>query len=116
MFETTGSENSLNVDRSPAYAVVRAALLERRCVRADYRGLPRIMCPHVIGLKREKEHALFFQFAGESGSGLPPGGEWRCLDLSGLSNISIYPGHWRQGLPKTRPQSCVDQIDVQVKP
>jgi hypothetical protein len=82
---------------------------------ADYLGFTRLMCPHVIGLKQGKERALFFQFAGGSRSGLPPGGEWRCLDLSGLSKISIYAGRWRQGPSKTRPQSCVDQIDVQVE-
>ena len=83
---------------------------------ADYGGFSREMCPHVIGLKQGKEHALFFQFAGGSRSGLPPGGEWRCLDLSGLANISVFAGRWRQGPPKRRPPSCVDQIDVQVEP
>jgi len=85
-------------------------------VSANYRGFPRQMCPHVLGLKQGKEQALFFQFAGGSRSGLPPGGEWRCMELSALSNISIYVGHWRQGPPTSRPPSCVDQIDVQVEP
>lgn len=108
--------NAINRAPSSAYVFVRAALLERKCVSAEYGGFLQLMCPHVIGLKQGKERALFFQFAGGSKSGLPPGGEWRCLDLSRLSNISTYEGRWQQGPPKARPPSCVDQIDVQVEP
>src|SRR5258708_26195738 len=72
VLDSTRQENSINSTPSPAYAFVRAALLERRCVSAEYLGFTRLMCPHVIGLKQGKEHALFFQFAGGTTSGTPP--------------------------------------------
>ena len=82
---------------------------------AVYYGFQREMCPHVLGWKTGREHALFFQVGGEGSKGLPPGGAWRCLDLSELSEVSIHEGRWRTGPGYyDNPQSCVDEIDVRI--
>ena len=99
---------------SAHYNIVRKAILEKRIIVAVYGGYRREMCPHVIGYKDGRENALFFQFGGGSRSGLPPGGEWRCIHLADLSDISVQDGSWRTGQDHSRRQSCVDQIDVEV--
>jgi hypothetical protein len=99
---------------SDAYALVRRAIEERRPIEATYAGHHRSLCPHVLGTKDGTRRALFFQFAGGSSRGLPPDGDWRCLDIGGLSNLTIVDGPWRTK-PHTQPQSCVDKIDLAVK-
>lgn len=99
---------------SAIYMTIRDAILQKLQVTADYRGYNREFCPHVIGMKRGKEHVLGYQFAGGSSSGLPLGGEWRCFDVAGLSNVTTRSGAWYTGSSHTQPQSCVGDIDVEV--
>jgi hypothetical protein len=99
--------------------LIVAAIQQKLIVTATYQGRVRIMCPHVVGYKATKQHgqelnALFFQFAGESKSGLPPGGEWRCIHLDQLTNISTAPGEWHTAPDHSRPQTCVDHIIAEV--
>ena len=72
------------------------------------------MCPHALGTKNGRRQALFFQFAGESNRGLPPGGDWRCLPLDGLSDVSLHKGSWYTDDRYDQVQTCVDEIDVAV--
>jgi hypothetical protein len=98
---------------SATYAIVRNAIARRKQIVADYHGFTREMCPHCIGRnKHGGEQALFFQFAGGSKSLLPPGGEWRCLPLSGLSNVRARDGPWHSGDSHRRPQGCVKDVDL----
>jgi hypothetical protein len=98
---------------SDVYSIVRQAIIDKEQIVADYQAYHREMCPHVIGTKEGRRQALFFQFAGESSSGLPPGGEWRCIPVEGLANVSARPGEW-QTTSHTQPQTCVDVVDVEV--
>jgi hypothetical protein len=95
------------------YSIVRRAILDRQQIVATYHGHRREMCPHVIGTKDGSERALFFQFAGSSASGLPSGGEWRCIPIDGLTDVSSRPGRWHSA-PQTRPQTCIELVDVRV--
>jgi len=99
---------------SAAYNTVRKAILEKRIIVAVYDGYRREMCPHVIGYKDGKENALFFQFGGASKSGLPPGGQWRCIHLADLSDISVQDGPWRTGEHHSTRQTCVEDVDIEV--
>jgi hypothetical protein len=54
-----------------------------------------------------------FQFAGGSRSGLPPGGDWRCMRVADITDASWRAGAWHSR-PHSRPQHCVDEIDVEV--
>ena len=94
--------------------VIVAAIQQKLVVIANYQGYERLMCPHVVGHKGGRLNALFFQFAGGSKSGLPPGGQWRCVHLDELSNVSSQSGEWHTGPNHTRPQTCVDQIIAEV--
>jgi hypothetical protein len=96
------------------YALVRRAIEERRQVHATYGGHQRRMCPHVIGARAGQERVLFFQFAGGSGRGLPPGGDWRCLRLVGLTDVSIEDGPWHTRA-HSEPQRCIDDVDLEIE-
>jgi hypothetical protein len=97
------------------YAVVRQAIIDKHQILATYKGHHREMCPHVIGTKNGRQQALFFQFAGSSSTGLPPGGEWRCLPIDGLSEVISQPGEWYTGADHSQPQTCVDIVDVEIE-
>ena len=97
-----------------SYRLVREAILSRRQVVATYDGCRREMCPHVIGEKEGHDAALFFQFSGESNSGLPPNGQWRCIWIDNLSDVEVRDGDWHTGSGHSKGQTCVDLIDVEV--
>ncbi len=96
------------------YNIIRDAIQNKKQVVATYQGYVREMCPHVLGSKNGQIQALFFQFAGGSSSGLPPGGSWRCIPLDGLSNVSSRVGPWHTGSSHTQEQTCVDNIAIEV--
>ncbi len=101
-----------------AYALVRQAIIDNHQVFATYNGYPREMCPHVIGRKRGRRQALFYQFGGDSESGLRPDGSpnnWRCIPVDELRDVTIRPGEWHTAPNHSRPQTCVDEIDVEVR-
>ncbi len=99
------------------YNLVRQAIVNKQQVIATYNGHYREMCPHVIGLKNGKEHALFYQFSGTSRSGLEAQGSylnWRCIPISRLTDVAVRSGEWHTTSPHTQRQTCVDDIDKEV--
>lgn len=100
------------------YTTVRQAIISKQQITAFYDGYYREMCPHAIGLKNGREQALFFQFGGETSRGViqdPRGaGNWRCLELSKLSQVVAQDGPWYTASNHSKASTCVDQIDVEV--
>ena len=101
------------------YALIRQAIIDKNIVIANYQGHVREMCPHVIGKKKDREHAFLYQFAGGSSGGLKPDGSpsnWRCLRVDELSHVTIKKseGEWHTASNYSEVQSCVDEIDVKV--
>ena len=88
----------------------------RKQVLCVYGGHPRELCPIILGHSQGQEKGLTYQFGGESGSGLPRGGEWRCLWLSKVSDVELRDGPWIAGSSHTRPQGCVEDVDLDVNP
>jgi hypothetical protein len=99
---------------SEAHALVRRAIEEKKPLEATYKGHRRRLCPHLLGTRRGRSRALFFQFGGGSNRGLPPGGDWRCLEIDGLSEVSIGTGPWRTKA-HSQPQHCVDEVELEVE-
>ena len=92
--------------------------MEKKQIVAEYNGHMREMCPHVIGTKNGRAQALFNQFAGTSSSGpIIPGlkDNWRCIQIEGLGIIEVRDGEWYSFSNHTRPQNCIDEIDVEVE-
>lgn len=96
------------------YDLLRHAIENKLQVVCDYSGHRREMCPHVLGRKNGRQRILGYQFAGGSGSGLPPDGEWRCMVINSMSNVQVREGEWHTGSNHTRPQTCVEEIDAEV--
>ena len=96
------------------YSLIKQAIIHKDQVIATYNGHRREMCPHVIGRKGGRQQALFFQFAGGRSSGLPAGGEWRCIPVDRLTDVVVRPGPWHTGTSHTQEQTCVDVVDAEV--
>jgi len=101
---------------SPVYKQFAEAVATRRQIVCDYDGYPRELCAIILGHSRGQEKALTFQFGGQSRSGLPPRGEWRCLWLSKITNVRLRDGAWHAGTRHTQPQGCVEEVDLDVNP
>lgn len=110
---------------TPAYSLIRQAVLNKQQVVAWYNGHRREMCPHVLGTSKDgREQALFYQFGGTSQRGLGPDGSdenWRCLPLEGLSDVFVREGPWHterspySSQYDSRKQDCVASVDVEVR-
>jgi hypothetical protein len=101
---------------SPNYRLFERAMSLRKTIFCIYDGYPREICPIILGHSQGEEKALTYQFGGESKSGLPQGGEWRCLWLSKVTDIELRDGPWRVGSRHSRPQGCVEIVDLDVNP
>ena len=102
---------------SGTYELFALAMAERKQIHCSYHGRKRALCPIVLGHKNDgTEVALTFQFAGESETRLPPGGNWRCLALPEVSDVELRDGPWHAGSSHRQPQSCVEIVDLDVNP
>lgn len=104
----------MNAYSSPTYHTLRQALIGRTPVRCMYHGHMRECCPHTLGSSDGVPRVLMFQYGGQSSSGLPPGGQWRCMDVAAISSLTAVVGGWHTGHSHLRPQTCVKNVDVKV--
>jgi hypothetical protein len=99
-----------------AYTILAEAISTKQQVVGRYHDEERVFSPHALGRKRGAAHVLVYQYGGGSQSGLPPGGEWRCLDVEGLSELRLESGAWHTAPNVFNPQSCLDEIEVLADP
>ena len=100
-----------------AYSILRDAIQKKQNVAATYKDHYREMSPHTLGAKKGRQKALLYQFGGSSSSGLGPAGStenWRCVFVDELQNVKVIGGEWHSAPNHSRPQTCVDEIDVEV--
>ena len=99
------------------YERLRRAAARRQPVGAIYDGLPRLLCPHVLGRKAGQFHVLVYQIGGRSSSGWPltasRGGIWRCLAVEKLSQVELSAEAWLTQ-PRSRRQTCIDEVDFDI--
>ncbi len=99
---------------SQIYELLHLAAARRQPVAAVYDGLPRLLCPHVLGRKSGRLHVFFYQFGGSSNSGLPITpegvGGWRCLAVEKLSQVELSAHAWHTEL-RALHQTCIDEVD-----
>lgn len=102
---------------SPTYELFRAAMAGRKQIVCTYGGRRREICLAILGHTDGEEKALAYQFAGETNSTLPPGGEWRCLTLSKVTDVRLRSGPWIAGDGRhLASQTCVEGVDFDVNP
>jgi hypothetical protein len=98
------------------YRLLRTAVMGRNPIAASYHGCYRFLCPHRLGWNRRRQpRVLCYQYAGESESGLAPLGSpanWRCMAVEELSRVELVADAWRTAPNRSRPQTCVAQVDV----
>lgn len=100
--------------------MIRRAIEERLQVIATYDGHRRGLCPHLLGTTNGRRQALCYQFSGTSRSVdvVEPGlqGNWRCIPLAGLSEVSLRAGPWHtaDNYNDAESQTCVELIAVAV--
>ena len=98
------------------YDLCFEAILGRQQLVFTYRDRRREICPHVLGLTKGKEMLLGYQFGGETNSGLPAGGEWRCFKVAEMHSIELRGGTWHTGSSHSQTHSCVAEVDLDVNP
>ena len=91
-------------------------MVERKQILCTYGGYPRQLCPIILGHSQGQEKALTYQFGGQSASGLPPRGNWKCLFLARVADVQLRDGPWHTGGRHTQRQRCVQVVDVDVNP
>lgn len=105
---------------SSAYNIIKQAILDGKNIKAEYQGYPREMTPHALGMKGGKEHCLFYQFGGRSKSAtsFPENSpsNWRCVFVGDLKNVEAIGGDLKTCTAShSKKQTCVDQVDVEIK-
>jgi len=99
---------------SPEFRLLQRAIDEGRNVAAIYGGHERLMTPHTLGWKQDREQCLLYQYGGTSSSqtsfqaNSPE--NWRCVRVERLSNLRIVDGQPQTCTRHTRQQTCVDDV------
>jgi hypothetical protein len=101
---------------SRVYKLFARAMADRKQILCVYNGYARELCPIILGHTNGEEKALTYQFGGDSKTGLPREGEWRCLWLSKVDKVELRDGLWYSGGRHDRPQGCVEVVDLDVNP
>jgi hypothetical protein len=99
---------------SATYKLFRQAILDEKQIVCVYKDHRRELCPHIIGHTGGQEKVLAFQFAGETSTTLPRGGEWRCLYLAEVRDARLRVGAWHAGNTHRTSQRCVEVIDLDI--
>jgi len=106
-------------DKVDKYQILKSAIINKQQIFADYNGYHREMCPHILGTKNGIIHCLFYQFGGQSSSGLvlPSSPKnWRCLEVDKLTNVVAVDGEWfTYDNYSSHTQDCIESIDVEVE-
>jgi hypothetical protein len=98
------------------YGLIWTAVANKRPTGANYKGLPRLFCPHRLGLNQAgQRRVLCYQYGGESETGLAPMGSpanWRCIVLEKLNTVELLVGSWKTAPNHSRPTTCVIEADI----
>ena len=100
-------------EHSATYRLLRTAVVEGQEVHCVYRNKVRVLGPHILGHSKGVAKLLAFQFGGDTNTTLPPGGEWRCFTVDEIRDARAQAGEWRARSDHRRPNTCVEEIDVE---
>ena len=98
------------------YRLVWTGVANKQPMSAVYKELPRLFCPHRLGRNRSgQRRVLWYQYGGESESGLGPVGSpenWRCVILEKLRAVKLLEGSWKTAPNHSRPANCITDADI----
>jgi hypothetical protein len=101
---------------SPTYELFVRAMIEERQVSCVFRERPRVFSLIILGHTDGEERALAWQTGGESSGRLPPGGAWRNVTLSEVTDARLLDSKLRRGTRKSGKQLWVGDVDLDVNP
>ena len=96
---------------SQIFRFIHRAIFGRKQVAFTYEGLPREVCPYILGHKDGTEKVLAFQFGGRTSTGKPG---WKCFDLQKIRDARMQDGPWRGTAEHRKTQRCVDNVYIDV--
>lgn len=99
---------------SATYRLIAKAIRAEQQLTCQYNGHYRELCPHVLGHTDGEEKLLAFQFGGTGSKPLPRGGEWRCLRVAGMRDVTVREGPWHAGSSHRAEQRCVGDVDLDI--
>ena len=101
---------------SPTYELFVRAMIEERQVSCVFRERPRVFSLIILGHTDGEERALAWQTGGSSSGRLPPGGAWRNVTLSEVTDARLLASKLRRGTRKSGKQQWVGDVDLEVNP
>jgi hypothetical protein len=101
---------------SPIYELFVGAMIEERQVACLFKRRPRLLSIIILGHTNGEERALAWQTGGESSGRLPPGGAWRNVTLSEVTDARLLDSKARRGTRKSGKQLWVSDVDLDVNP
>jgi hypothetical protein len=108
---------------SPAWAVLEAALRQRRPVLVSYHGRQRLVCPHAMGWKDNRPMLLAYQSGGQTSTGAlaaDPRKRWRCLYVDDIDHVvaAEAASAWRtaDNYNSAHPFPAVDEVTIAITP
>jgi hypothetical protein len=99
---------------SATYQLIREAMFAEKQIVCSYDGHRRELCPIVVGHSGKEEKLLAYQIGGTSSKGLPPGGQWKCLSVGKIRDVTLRQGPWREGQRHSQEQRCVSDVDIDI--
>jgi hypothetical protein len=104
-----------------AWAVLEAAIRQRRPVRVSYHGHQRLICPHALGWKNGKAMLLGYQTGGHTHTGtLPadPNNRWRNFFVDDIDHLAAdepaSPWQTADNYNPAHPFNAIDELTVAV--
>ncbi len=104
-----------------AWALLQAALRQRRPVLIAYHGRRRLVCPHALGWKASRPLLLAYQTGGHTSTGaLPadPRRRWRCMYVDEIDQVGATDRATSWGSADNynhaRPFPAIDEVIIAV--
>jgi len=105
-----------------AWALLEAALLQRRPVQLTYHGRQRLICPHALGWNNDgRPMLLAYQTGGQTSTGtLPadPRHRWRCMFVDDVDHVDAADpaSPWETGdnYNPSRPFHAIDNVTIAI--
>ena len=76
-----------------------------------------MLCPYALGWCGDELRVLCIQCGGESSGGLSDNAEdnWRCLRVSGLSDLALVEGEWVDANNHSVSNNCFDADRIEIE-
>ena len=99
------------------HKLITQAINNKQCVSFTFKGLERKMSPHIIGFKKGKRQALFYQYGGKSSSKLSieETQNWRCIRVNEIEDLKVIEDTFQTPYNySVEKQTCIDKVEAAV--